>query len=65
MLVEETDIRFAANKPQQLEGDLPEMHALGGQKRETLGQVKAGLRPKIGDCADPGPIFFGFAFFKN
>ena len=65
MILEESNIRFAAYKPKKLERYGLEMHALGRQKRETFGKIKSGLGPKIGDRADAGAIFFGFAFFKN
>ena len=65
MLVEEPKIRFAADKPKQLERDGLEMYAFGREKRETIGKIKSGLGPEIGNRADPGAIFFGFAFFEN
>jgi hypothetical protein len=65
MLVEKSNIRFAADKPKQFKQDGLKMHAFGRKKRETPGKIKSGLRPKIGNRANTGAIFFGFAFFEN
>ena len=62
---QESNIRFAAYEPKQLERDGLEMHALGGEKRESSGKIKSSLGPKIGNRAYAGAIFFGFAFFEN
>jgi hypothetical protein len=65
MLVEEANIRFAADKPKQLKYDGFKMHAFSREKRETPGEIKSDLGPKIGNGTNTGAIFFGFAFFEN
>jgi hypothetical protein len=41
------------------------MNTLGRQQRESAGEIKSSLRPKIRDCSYTSSVFFRFAFFKN
>jgi hypothetical protein len=41
------------------------MDPFGREKGETFSEIKSSLGAKIGDGANTGAVFFGFAFFEN
>ncbi len=55
-LLEPADIGIAAEEPQQLNGDGPEVHTLRRDQRKSLRQVEADLTPEHTGGAGAGTV---------
>ncbi len=56
VLLQPADVAVAAQEPQQLVGDRPEVHPLGRDQREALPQVEAQLVPEDAARAGAGAV---------
>src|SRR4051794_29448823 len=53
---EPTNVGVAADEPQQLDNDRPQVELLGRQKRETFSKVEPHLSAEPGQSAGPGAV---------
>lgn len=65
MLAQVTDIGLAAQEPQQLVDDRPQVHLLRRQQREPRGQIEAHLVAEDAECAHAGAILLADAVVEN
>src|SRR4029079_11631315 len=65
VLPEPADVAVAAEEPEQLDGDRPEVPLLGGDQREALGQVVAESLAEQADRAGAGAVLLGRALLED
>ncbi|MEY2598027.1 MAG: hypothetical protein RLZZ142_286 [Verrucomicrobiota bacterium] len=63
--LEGSHVGVSAKEPEELVDDALEVQLFGGQKREALGEVEAGLGAKNGERAGAGAVFLRIAAFQN
>ncbi len=65
VLVQVADIGVTLQEPQQLVQDRAQVHLLGGDQRETRGQVEAHLVAEHADGTGPGTVFLANAVLAH
>ena len=64
-LLEPADVGVAAEEPQQLDDDRPQVQLLRREQRESLGEVETHLRPEAGQGAGSGAVLLLDALVEN
>src|SRR5437763_8236102 len=65
MLLEISDVRLAAQEPEQLVDDRFQMHPLRGEQRKTLREIEPQLMAEDRERTDPGAIVLFHALGEN
>ena len=65
MFVQVTNIRVAAQKPEQLVDDRFEVELFGREERKSLPQIEPRLRAENGDCARASSIHARLSLFEH